>query len=352
MRRKERTARIRRVAAEDCAERLLTLKELYYPHASWRLLVLNTCLTQRALEKNIDKLRVWDDLNTLEYIAFNPNIDWRFILTHPQFPWNFQVLSHHKCITQDVVAAYPKLPWGSFFCNSNFPFDKLEEEGVALSYSYNPAITWQLVAQNLHLHWDWTAVSARIEVTSDILTAHPDIQWCGFSLSINKHVTWEIVSAHPDILWNWKKLTHHPNITKEIIQAHPNKPWEWGAFAGNPNVTLQHLLQSANKEEIFDAWHFWDYLVGNPNLTWDVLIANVALLQDYNTWDNFCCNKFTHQRSLILLEHARRHLAAYRLQKWWRHVASHPIHSLCRRVQWQNHVAIVFFCTEEKKINK
>ena len=46
----------------------------------------------------------------------------------------------------------------------------------------------------------------------------------------------KLLQLYPDKPWNWKELSRNPNITWEIVKANLNLPWNWGWLSFNPNI--------------------------------------------------------------------------------------------------------------------
>lgn len=333
MQRRARTKRVREVAAEECAECIITFLNEYAPDCLDGLSA-NVCITQHSLVKHANKL------GDLQYVNYNPNIDWRFIITHTNYPWVLDLLQKHKCITQDIVASKrPPFIWTNVRKNINFPIVDVPNDASARDYSEHPNISWAIVKDHLNLAWNWFFLNFRLDVTSEILTTYPLLPWNGYTLSANKHVTLALVLAHPEMIWDWATLSRHVNITLEMMEEHPELPWDFDAAAGNPNASTWQQLGTIAKKSHTPS--FWTHFLQNPNITLEDIMANINFLTpnpnlEYLTfWDTIVYNQFPHQRLLILVAHARRHMAAYRLQKWWRSAISHPARSLCWRAQWR-----------------
>jgi len=45
------------------------------------------------------------------WLNTNPNVTWDIIQQHPEFEWDFAVLSNHPKITWDIIQAHPDKKW-------------------------------------------------------------------------------------------------------------------------------------------------------------------------------------------------------------------------------------------------
>jgi len=131
-----------------------------------------------------------------------------------------------------------------------------------------------------------------------ILKNENKVNWYWDELSINPNITMEIVEAHPDKPWKWYGLSKHPNITWEIIETHPDKPWNWSDLSSNPNITM----------EIIET---------HPDKPWN--------------WIGLSSNKFTKEKGLFMERKLLEHLAAFKIQTYWRRANYNPVYELCNR---------------------
>ena len=91
-----------------------------------------------------------------------------------------------------------------------------------------------------------------------------ELQWMVSSYS-NHLLT--LIKHHPDILWDWNWLLQNPNTTWEFIQSNldkiPSDEWWW--MSCNPNITWEIVRTNLHR-----SWD-WGGLSRNPNITWDII---------------------------------------------------------------------------------
>lgn len=329
--RSTRAKAVRAAAAESGGDQFLQLVEQFIDK-NWNVnrLSAHPLITQRLLRKMPKLIQNGNEMSQ------NPNLTWKFILAHPKLPWNFQCLSNHSCITWDIVLAHPSFHWNwkRLSSNPNITWDIIQAYSEypwdPYYFSQNPNLTWEVaqilmgedadctgwVLQHPNITWDnfingflhyeyYASVSLNPNINPIIIEQNSNVRWCSDLLAQNPSIPFDFFLEHEDMKWNWRFISAHPNVFWTTVVAHPEKHWN-----------------------LYD-------LCKNPNLPWKVVLANHVRF-GHECWWELSSNPFLHQQQLILAEHARRHLAAYRLQKWWRSVVSNPSHSLCQRVQWLN----------------
>ena len=112
------------------------------------------------------------------------------------------------------------------------------------------------------------------------------------------NITFKIIEDNPKLPWNWSTLSSNPNITFDIIVENPDKPWALCIFSENPNITFKIIED-------------------NPHLPWD--------------WSMLSENPFTKERELFMEQKMREHLAAFKIQTYWRRANENPQYELCKR---------------------
>ena len=59
-----------------------------------------------------------------------------------------------------------------------------------------------------------------------------------------------MVLTGPDRPWNWQWLSGNPSMTWEIVQANPDKPWNWEVLSRNPSISWKFI--QANLDNPWD----------------------------------------------------------------------------------------------------
>ena len=140
-------------------------------------------------------------------ISLHPLVDFYFVKTHPEFPWNCTIAKNPN-ITMDIVEKYPEFPW-------NY---KLLSE--------NPNITMDFILSNYYKEWCWSGISRTIKtVMSDVLN-------------------------YPTLQWSWPAISSNPNITDEFAFGHLDK-MPANCLAMNPSISMNFLKTT---DAIFDYY--------------------------------------------------------------------------------------------------
>ena len=163
--------------------------------------------------------------------------------------------------------------------------------------SSNPNITWDIVRDNLDKPWDWDSLSYNPTITLDI-KENPEKPWDWYSLSRHPTITWDIVKENPKKPWNWEGLSSNPNITWDVVKDNLHKPWNWFSLSSNPNIT-------------------WDIIKENPDKPW--------------CWNKLLRTNFSKQREQFLSQQYIKHIAAFKIQTYWRKANYDPSYELCKR---------------------
>ena len=73
---------------------------------SWYGISHNMKVTVEVLRQHADK--PWDYYTMSGY---NPSISLELLLATPDLPWNYDWMSRNKCLTMDMVLAFPRKDW-------------------------------------------------------------------------------------------------------------------------------------------------------------------------------------------------------------------------------------------------
>jgi hypothetical protein len=84
----------------------------------------------------------------------------------------------------------------------------------------------------------------------------------------------------------------------DIIMDNPDKPWDWYSLSIHPNIT-------------------WDVINDNLDKPWD--------------WYYLSRNEFKCEKALFISRKYREHIAAFKIQTYWRRANEDPEYNLCKR---------------------
>jgi hypothetical protein len=205
-----------------------------YPNKDWDC--LNICYHERIIGDLI-KLNAIDgrSLSTIQFGKNKVNMSW-------------YVISKHKYITWKFILEHPNEPW--------------DWNGISI----NPNITWNIINDNMNYPWAWDYLSIHKDLTIEIIKKNLDKNLCWNLISSHKNITLEIIESNPTLPWIWGEVSINPNITFNIIRSNPNKPWVKSNFAKNNftrereefigNKLRQWFKRSELKEELIaKLWH-------------------------------------------------------------------------------------------------
>lgn len=343
-------------------------------------------LNERARRMVIDQLKlvIPQDEHFYKLLSCNPNLRYSDVLENKTAPWDWSELSHNPGITLHDIVNHPDDPWVWSSVNGysmNF-----------CSVSSNQGIHFKKVLQHLDKPWSWFELSANPTITIHDIRQLIDKPWNWYILSRNEGIPWSDVRRYPDLPWNFEALSRKPNNDDEpfmlanfdkwswnfvsenvslgIIKAHMDWPWEWESvcrnpnipftafpsltstvylyeWSRNPNMTIEHILPRQLRS--FWIWAYLSELIDfqdilqHPNLPWnfDHMGRNKSLRLDYvlsnrdQPWNHWWLarNPFIRDYKENFEKLARRHLAAYKIQVYWRHCASNHKYNICHTLQ-------------------
>ena len=164
--------------------------------------------------------------------------------------------------------------------------------------------------------------------------------------SLNPNITENIIMEHFD-KWHWPFLSANKSVSMTMILDHLDWPWDYDAMCSNPNVTLEFML---SKKSI-DKLNWWrlsrriDFreILHHPNFPWnyDDMSSNPTIHLDYvlnhpnHSWNDYkiAQNPFINDYIDVLQLLARRHMAAFQIQLYWRKCTTDHVYAICHKLQ-------------------
>jgi len=206
-------------------------------------------------------------------LFYNDDITPEIILSNPEFPWTYTMLSRNPNITEDFVEKTIDEDWNwhSLSRHPNISWEFLMKHSDRCDWWYLSScekLTWEYVSNNYDKPWNWGILSSNSNITWDIITANPDPPggyWDNGEISRNPNITWEIVSANPDWEWCWDILTVESAISVDDMLNNSNLPWEWD-YLSNKLIGRWDILD--NNPQIYRNWNT---LSNDPNITWEII---------------------------------------------------------------------------------
>ena len=115
----------------------------------------------------------------------------KFILEHPDYEWDWDVISESDIITPNDMISHPELPWK--YNDINDPSIDLYLKLILLGYTYR----------------NTKKLSSSKYIDINDVISNPDIPWDYDYLSMNPNITWEIITSYPDLPWNLKYIAQN-----------------------------------------------------------------------------------------------------------------------------------------------
>ena len=107
----------------------------------------------------------------------------------------------------------------------------------------------------------------------------------------------------------YKKLEKHwSEYWAQFIIDNPNKLWNWNWLSGNPNLTWDIVQTNLDKK-----WN-WFNLSQNLNITWDIIQQNRDKPWDWNLLSDNCMSK---SKNNWINKRRLKHIKAYQIQRHW-----------------------------------
>ncbi len=311
----------------------------------WRLLSQNPQVTLDFIkEMLITPADIYVDSKkvTWDQIKANPTKDWNwrelsknvhltwdfiestlFLPNGEETPWNWEAILKHPNITWDIITTKINTKywyWSSILENPNITWENLNtmvkklgsERRFLLDWkiiSCSPTVTWDIILSNSEgdfIEWNWSGISMNPNITWDIIQNNPNKPWNWKSVLLNPNITWDIIVSNPFIAvcdatrsfrrriqffrkglisqdefisqWKWEHISKNPNITWDIIQANLDKPWDWSIISQSPNITWDIIKANLGKQI---KW-VYSRVILNPNITIDILLNEFST---YRGWD-------------------------------------------------------------------
>jgi len=196
----------------------------------------------------------------INWVIFSKIVDWNFVETHPDFPYDYHYLSQNDDLNIFFVIKHPEKAWNMLLISSH------------------SNVKWEDI-QKYDLNWDPRGVSMNPNVTLKLIKNNPEYPWEGGYISLNPNIDLQIYLTHADQLelefeafcqnrsLKWKTIeknhklfrrspygvSRNPNITTEIVVSNPDWGWCFGVLKDNPNINFEILRKHGydDKHECF-----------------------------------------------------------------------------------------------------
>ena len=139
-------------------------------------------------------------------------------------------------------------------------------------------------------------------------------------------MTMSVIENNPKRPWVWESVSENPNLTAQMVEDYPQENWCWESVSRNVDLGQWH--PRASNPTIFTAIIIsphTDMMSENPSLTIDMIESFPDMFWD---WEHISRNTFHKEREVFLLEKAKKHIAAYRIQQCYSNALTIPTNKL------------------------
>lgn len=157
-----------------------------------REIMKNPNTLSKLIPKYIDDLDDYSYMLHWYWISKHPNITWKYIQDHPEYPWEWDGISENPNITWDIIKNNLDKPWNG--------------EGI----SSNPNITLDIIYNNPNKIWNLRGIAKNPNITWQMI--HENMEkstWCIEEISLNPNITWRMITTYPDFHWDFKLLSRN-----------------------------------------------------------------------------------------------------------------------------------------------
>ena len=177
-------------------------------HFDLNKIIYNKNISIEFIQKTHSKYNWFNHIRELHH---NPNLQWKFILEHPNFQWNGYFLS----IRPDIKMKYINY-LNKYNNNIEWTFGK-----IALSFD----ITFKDIFEHKDLPWDWEVITSQNYITFDLFDKYPELPWRYLYFSKNPNITMQVIKNNPAFPWYWEWISQNPAINGNLILNNFDYPW-------------------------------------------------------------------------------------------------------------------------------
>lgn len=264
-----------------------------------------------------------------DYLSINPNVTYEFMKKKKSSringSWSRFRVAQNPNITPEIVMKrtppdFPGAHWWSIWPMSNRPGLSLEflrrnRHELHLNWeevTINPSFTWDMIKSTCNVfEWDFEAVPG-----------NPNVTW---EMVMEEYIPWLKENGYYEIIQDSIQYGSSPYLTVEIVEKHPELFKDEYDMERNPHLSEDFIHSLWDK-------YYWDgfQLPFNMNISLEFALSHdLKPLEDgvneWN-WEGFITPAREELRLKKIEKEAREHVAAYRIQWWWREIRLHPRH--------------------------
>ena len=307
---------------------------------------------------------VWDWYS----LSCHQNITFDDFLKNPYLPWDVGALSLNENINLEIVMSHPDIGWSwpDLSVNRGIPIQEIvshkELDWAWISVSYREDLTLKIVLENPEIEWDMRGVATLARMTEAELEEHPELDLkiydlvCNQSLSLGylldkaerEHggdiqtlcdIFYSACSTREDEVdevmrysekeyFNYFFVSRLSKLTFNDLQRLGHcVNWDWRQLSWGEGIIFSDIL-----ENLHLPWE-WGHVIVNPNLTWDDIICFNEQYSFLAVWNvsTYIQNDMTHERNTFFQNLYREHMAAFRIQCYFRKAYYEPKYAICKR---------------------
>ena len=282
------------------------------------------------------------------------SLDVQEMLITKRIPWDWQHFEFSPDMKEsvlDIVLAHPSLPWSNMSQVCAHPSVTLSDVDLLRqrlfpdndavfweAFSLNPNVTMDFIRGNLDMPWNWSLLSRNKGIKiEEILQSRGELPWdfhSGVSRNPNLIFSQHVLSQ-PEIAWDTLAITAHRNTTLADIEGNPAFAWCSVGLCHNPNLTMDFIERHWSNFQ----WH-WDIVSRADNR---VTYSDIMRTRGAIPWKQaivLARPSLLHVDTCTpdpdVLQAARRHVAARRIQRAFRQAMGNPSYTMCRRrLMWE-----------------
>ena len=322
------------------------------------------------------------DFVTLDFVLKNPdfvewdwyslschqNITFEDILKNPYLPWDGTGISLNDSVNLETVLGHPEIEWSwdSLSSNLGISIHDIVKTPLLnwnwLNVSHREDLTLQIVLETPMIPWDLLGVAMVAKMTEEELGKHRELPLLIEHLASNDNLSLDYILQRAeseygtdipgmrDIFYTVCNSKNHPmeeimrysekeyfdyhflskleSLTFEDVQKIGyNIDWDWKCLSWSDGVKFSDILSNLDL-----PWE-WGRIIMNPNLRWkDIMDFNQdhPLLAVWNV-SSYVQNEMTGEKKDYIDGLCREHMAAFRIQCYFRRAYYDPKYAICKR---------------------
>jgi hypothetical protein len=275
----------------------------------------NHLLTLLKMYQNKKKFKKMEWMS----ITANPNISMKTIEENPDWPWVTNNICDNPNITWDFYKN--KLPMMYANNKKDIKFRNYKKINALFDQKkLSKTLPWQIIEENIDLHWDWISVAQNSNVILDNLnlyiTKFNKASFIHFTMNPNFARVDQALYFHNTNFTNWCYVSMSPYLDSNFIKNNPSYDWCYLSFLRYQNLEFieSYVMKGLDFEKgiyknsflIFDEecveylsqnpnltiefirrypdfnWN-WHFITEGPNMTMEIIMANLDLAWDFKS---------------------------------------------------------------------